>query len=147
MNDRQKKIDQLVKLAVEAELDGLDFLASFDYDQLSDGSNGIGPAWAGETVRARVTEHLSIFEPAALIHDMRNSVSDGTRGAFEAANLEFLANCLKLADAAYPWYSWKRYRARAAAYAMFAFVAGPGGWLAWLECFNKNNQTTNERKN
>ena len=146
MNDKQK-IDELVKQAVFADLDGLDFLAQFDYDTLCREYNGIGPAWAGETVRGKVTESLCLFEPAALIHDMRNSVSDGTRCAFEAANLEFLANCLKLADAAYPWYSWRRYRARAVAYAMFAFVAGPGGWLAWLECFNKNNQTTNERKN
>jgi len=36
-----KKIDALVKLAVEADLEGLDFLAQFTYAQLADGYNGI----------------------------------------------------------------------------------------------------------
>ena len=133
----ETEIDELLKIAVEAKLDGLDFLSSFTYEQLADGYNGIGPEWAGEKVRGWVTGHFALFAPAALVHDLRNYRSDGTRKAFSYANLEFLANCLKLADAAYPWYSWRRYRARAAAHIAYDFVAGPGGWKAWRDCYEK----------
>ena len=135
----EKKIDELVKAAVLAGLDGVEFLQQFDYATLCREYNGIGPEWAGETARGWVTRHFSLFEPAALIHDMRNYKSDGSRFCFNFANLEFLENCLKLADAKYPWWSWRRYRARLAAHAFYDFVRGPGGWKAWMECYNKRN--------
>ena len=132
MND-EKKIDALVKRAVDAGLEGLDFLASFSYDTLAREYNGIGPEWAGEYLRDLVTDFLSLFEPAALIHDMRNSVADGSQHGFHFANGEFLLNCLKLAKRRYAWWHWRRYRAIAAANAMFDFVEGVGGWKAWIE--------------
>ena len=135
----EKKIDELVKAAVLAGLDGVEFLQQFDYATLCREYNGIGPEWAGETARGWVTRHFSLFEPAALIHDMRNYKSDGSRFCFNFANLEFLENGLKLADAKYPWWSWRRYRARLAAHAFYDFVRGPGGWKAWMECYNKRN--------
>lgn len=138
--ENETKIDELVKTATTAELEGLDFLSDFGYDELAREYNGIGPEWAGAEVREKITAHLSLFEPAALIHDMRNFKSDGLRRAFDRANDEFLHNCLKLADAAYPWYSWKRYRARAAAHLAYDFVAGPGGWKAWMDCWLKKGK-------
>ena len=132
-----EEIDKLMSAAVEAGLEGLDFMAEFDYATLEREYNGIGPEWAGEAVRGRLTERLALFEPAALIHDMRNFRSDGTRRAFNFANYEFLENCKKLADRAYPWYSWRRYRARAAALLAFDFVSGPGGWKAWNDCYKR----------
>ena len=133
-------IDELVTAANAAGLDGLEFLGLFDRATLAREYNGIGPEWAGEKIRAKVTQHLGLFEPAALIHDLRNYESDGTRRAFNYANFEFLGNCLKIANRTYPWYSWRRYRAHAAAHAMFDFVSGPGGWTAWLDCYNKNQK-------
>ena len=139
-----EKIDSLVARAVEVKLDGIDFLSSFNYATLKREYNGIGPEWAGAAVREKVTQHLGLFEPAALIHDMRNYKSDGSRFGFNFANIEFLTNCLKLADAAYPWYSWKRYRARAAAHIAYDFVSGPGGWKAWQDCHERNLTLTQQ---
>lgn len=141
----ETKINELVKAAVLAGLDGVEFLQEFDYAALCREYNGIGPEWAGAPVREKTTRWFAVFEPAALIHDMRNYRSDGTRHGFNFANLEFLENCLKLADDAYPWYSWRRYRARAVAHLLFDFVRGPGGWMAWADC-NARNLSRNERR-
>lgn len=142
----EKKIDELIKAAVFAELDGIEFLQGFDYSTLCREYNGIGPEWAGETVRGKLTEHLALFEPAALIHDMRYDDSDGSRYGFNFANLEFRENCFKLARAAYPWYSWRRYRAYLAAEALFSAVASEAGWVAYLESFSKKRQTQKEEQ-
>ena len=135
-------IDRVVKAAVEANLDGLDFLSNFSYEELAAGYNGIGPEFLPSAVRDRITKYLSLFAPAAMIHDMRTDASDGSREKFLAANDEFRRNCLKLANRAYPWYNWKRYRARAAAQVLFDFVSADSfGLKAWLDASRKNLQT------
>lgn len=134
----KSKIDALVKAAVLAGLDGVEFIQSFDYATLCREYNGIGPEWAGAKVRDKVTKYLAVFEPAALIHDMRNYKSDGSGKGFYYANMEFLENCLKLADHAYPWWNWRRYRARLVAHALYDFVRGDGGWKAWIDCYEKS---------
>ncbi len=139
------EIDALMSAAVEAGLDGLDFMAEFDYDQLADGYNGIGPEFLGPELRAKATAHLALFEPAALIHDMRNDVGDGTRYAFNYANIEFRENCEKLAKAAYPWWSWRRYRALAVSRLLYDFVSGQPGWVAWCEASRKNAARKEQR--
>ena len=133
-----EKILDLIEEARRAGLDGLDFLARFDLATLAREYNGIGPEWAGENARDWATAKFRIFEPAALIHDLRNYESDGTERGFHFANGEFVLNCLKLADRTYGWYDWRRYRARALAQLLFDFVEGPGGWRAWLEAHEKN---------
>ena len=136
---RAAEIDELLKIAVEAKLEGLDFLASFTYEQLSDGYNGIGPEFLTPAVREKVSDFLHIFKPAAVGHDLRNEMSDGTRESFHAANDEFYRNCRKLADYYYPWYSRRRYRARAAALVLYGFVSAEHfGWRAWLEAKNRH---------
>ena len=137
----KEMIDALVKAAVFAELDGCDFLATFDYAEIQREYNGIGPEWLPEAWRAKASDMLELFAPAALIHDMRYSASDGTRFSFNSANIEFRDNCLKLANDRYPWYSWKRYRARAVALLLFDFVASPGGWVAWMQAAGTNGTT------
>ena len=134
----EAKIDSLVKTAVLAELDGVEFIQGFDDSTLCREYNGIGPERAGETVRAKVTQYLTLFEPAALIHDMRNYMSDGFLKGFSFANMEFHENCLKLADHAYPWWNWRRYRARIVAHALYDFVRSEGGWKAWTDCYERN---------
>ena len=134
----EAKIYELVKAAVLAELDGVEFLQSLDYATLCREYNGIGPAWAGAELRGLATRYLALFEPAALIHDLRNFRSDGTRAGFNYANIEFHENCLRLADAKYPWWSWRRYRARIVAHALYDFVRDPGGWKAWQDCHERN---------
>ena len=138
MAKSKEDIEELLKIAVAADLEGLDFLYSFDRATLCREYNGIGPEWAGAPIRAKVTQYLTIFEPAALGHDMRNYMSDGSRKGFNYANMEFHENCLKLADHAYPWRNWRRYRARLVAHALYDFVRGDGGWKAWRDCYERN---------
>ena len=136
-NASQKKaeIDELLKIAVAANLEGLDFLSQFTYDQLADGYNGIGPEFLKPKVRAAVSGFLHIFKPAAVGHDLRNELSDGTRESFNAANDEFYRNCLKLADYYYKGKDSRRWhRARAVADILYRCVCAENfGWRAWLE--------------
>lgn len=136
------EINELRSLAVNAELMGSEWLYGYDAEVLAREYNGIGPEWAGEKFRSVATRHFELFEPAALIHDMRNYVSDGSEESFHKANLEFYRNCILLAKQKYPFWNWKRYRAIAVAQMFFDFVDGPCGWRAWLDCYNK--KTPNE---
>lgn len=137
--DKGKKemIDAAVRRAFLVELDGCDFLASFDYEEIAREYNGIGPSWLKEEIRKKISRYLEIFIPAALIHDMRYSLSDGMRAAFNFANYEFRDNCLKLADAAYPFWNWRRYRARAVAVILFDCVSSEAGWMTWRWAYEK----------
>ena len=130
-----KEIKELLTIAEDANLEGLDFLATFTFEQLCDGYNGIGPEFLKPDVREKVSEFLHIFKPAAVGHDLRNEMSDGTRKSFRAANDEFLRNCLKLADYYYKDKDARRHlRARAAARVLYGFVSAElFGWRAWLE--------------
>lgn len=140
-----EKVEELCALAFNYELDGM---IVFDHgaDVLAREYNGIGPEYLPADLRDKITDWLAVFEPAALIHDMRNYMSDGYSKAFHYANDEFLANCRKCAAARYPWYSWKRYRAYAVAKLLFKFVDGPFGWKAWMDCYNRKQQKQQEVK-
>lgn len=135
---KEKHVAELLEKAAALELAGVEWAAGLGFAVVCREYNGIGPEWAGAAIRAKVTKYLALFEPAALIHDLRNYKSDGMRYGFNYANFEFLANCRALANAAYPWYSWRRYRARAIAYALYDFVSGEGGWKAWMDCYERN---------
>lgn len=134
----EAEIDALMTTAVEAGLDGLDFMAGFTYEQLAAGYNGIGPSFLTDRQRENLTRYLSLFAPAALIHDMRYDVSDGSRRGFNYANFEFRANCYSLAAQTYGVFNWRRYRAYAVAELLFTAVASQAGWVAWREAFTKN---------
>ena len=129
-----EKIESLIAKGVEAELYGMDFVQGLDLETVRESYNGIGPEFLDPEVREKVSELLSIFEPAALVHDLRNEFSDGMRKNFEYANDEFLKNCLKLADYNYCFINPRRYRARAVARILYKFVSAENfGWRAWLE--------------
>ena len=129
--------DEVVDKAVRLNLSGVELFAQLGASVIRREYNGIGPEFFPAELRAKVTAWLSLFEPAALIHDLRNYRSDGMRWAFNYANTEFLDNCRVCADDAYPWYSWRRYRARIVARLLYDFVSGPAGWVAWTDCYNK----------
>ena len=91
-------------------------------------------------MRDRLTERLAVFEAAFLIHDLRYADSNGSTGAFNAANDELLENCLILADRNYGWWNWRRYRARALA--RLIYEAGVAfGWKAWTDAATAKSQT------
>lgn len=135
--DRLAYIAALIETALAVGLDGADWANRYGLAWLSDAYNGIGPERWPPDLRAKVTNWLHIFEPASLIHDAETTESDGMRKAFYEANARFLVNCLKLANWWYPWYSWKRYRARAIAHVLFECVNGDQGWNSWQRAHRK----------
>ena len=136
-----EKITSLIGKGIEAELFGMDFVQSLDLETVRDSYNGIGPEFLDGDTRAKVTEHLALFEPAALVHDLRNEFSDGTRYSFNFANYEFLQNCRKLADLEYGWYNPRRYVARHVAHLLYVAVSAEKfGWRAWLEAKERHEK-------
>ena len=138
--NREAHVAGLLQSALSAGLMGADWASEHGLAWLVEAYNGIGPEFLGEDLRAKSTAWFRIFEPAAMIHDARNHVSDGSTANFIYANQEFRCNCLILADRAYPWWNWKRYCARVIADALFDFVSSPAGWRAWLEAHAKTNR-------
>ena len=140
-----KKIHELTDAARVARLDGFDFIEKLGVNVLCREYNGIGPEFLPPVLRDKVTAFLAIFEPAALIHDLRNYKSDGTRYAFNYANMEFFINCRKCAARKYPWWNWKRYRAYFIARHLYNFVSGSPGWKAWMDCYEKTHNNPKEQ--
>lgn len=139
-DDRLAEVAGLLQQALCAGLMGAEWAAAKGFRWLAEAYNGIGPEFFGEDLRKKTSRWFAIFKPAALIHDGRNHVSDGTRKNFDLANIEFRFNCFILADRAYPWWNWKRYRARLVADALYDFVSSPAGWKAWLEAHEARAQ-------
>lgn len=104
-----KTIAQLIELAARHDLAGREILAEFSEDELKKIYNGLGPDRFPKWLRTIVTEANGLFEPAALIHDVRYHIG-GTRDDFTAANNEFRLNCYALVCAAYAWYDPRRYK-------------------------------------
>ena len=132
------KVEELIEKAKSLGLSGVGFLSGHTVDEVSSWYNGIGPQFLPCELRDKVTDWLGLFEPAAMIHDMRFEMSDGSREMFDFANGEFYANCRKCADAAYGWLNWRRYRAYAVAELMNEFVCGLPGWKAWTDAHEAN---------
>ena len=128
---RRAHVAELVIAAREARLEGVELLDG-DTDALAAEYNGIGPEFLPDEIRDEVTRFLALFEPAALIHDLRYSRADGSREGFETANMEFHGNCLKLARAKYPWWRFVSRRvAEKTAFALYKAVSSYFGWVAY----------------
>ena len=77
--------------------------------------------------------------PAALGHDLRNELGDGTREGFCAANEEFLRNCIRLAAYHCRDDYRRRNRAVSAAIVLYEFVSADRfGWRAWQEAKDRH---------
>ena len=139
MSSLSKTIDLMIEVN-RLELGGMDFVEGFGLETLAREYNGIGPAFFPDKLREQTTKFLSLFEPAALIHDLRNFRSDGSEEQFHAANDEFLANCRRCVEDKYAWWNLKRYRGYAVAKLLYEFVDGPAGWRAWMDCYERNKK-------
>lgn len=133
------EIDNLIYIASVVQLDGLDFARTFTVDEIAASFNGIGADWMSDKLRGKLTDWLGLFAPAAMIHDLRYTKSDGKRYGFNFANIEFHNNCLKLARWAYPiWRFLRRCLAENSALALYKAVCSEGGWKAWTDAAEKN---------
>ena len=133
----EKEIAKLMDAAMLADCD-LGCTACLSDERIASLYNGCGPEWLPAAAREKLTSVLSIFEPAFVIHDVDYSQADGSTYAFTAANDRLEANCLKLADRAYPWYSWRRYSARLAAIEI-ASLCRRYGWHPYTQAQKKGN--------
>ena len=138
MYDR-KTVRKIIEHGRAAEIDALELL-SLPLDEIVAEYNGVGPAMMPESWREKATEHLRIFLPAVAQHDLRYSRGDRTRSDWRSANMQFLYNCLKLANIEYAVSDWRRYRAWAAAFALYRAVATEIGRAAYLEGCNTNTK-------
>ena len=141
--NKEAHVAELIEKAKASGLEGCDWLAQFTLEEIARGYNGIGPEFLPEWLRGIISDRLALFEPCAVIHDMRNDVADGTRASFLLANDEFRRNCLRMAELAYPQQpgaedDLKRARAKAVAEILYCFVSADGfGWRAWLEAHER----------
>lgn len=131
--ETMEEINRLVGIAVRERLDGVYWLLSLDRNLVRESYNGIGPEFLRASIRSLVTKWFGLLGPAAVIHDLRNEFSDGTKEKFHEANREFLVNCLKLIEAEYPNGGVKKRAAQRTAFLFFLFVDGDPGWRAWNE--------------
>ena len=135
MQENLKHVAALYETAVKADLD-LGMAASLSDDRLAELYNGCGPEWLPARIREKLTRLLALFEPAFLIHDCDYSAANGSTGDWAVANDRLEANCLRLANYTYPWYSWRRYRARLAALEI-ASLCRRYGWTAYVSAAKK----------
>lgn len=103
-----KHVQELLKKIEEAKLQGREILRSYLTCEISEIYNGIGPDRFPDWLREIITKTAGIFEPAALIHDVRYQIG-GTKKDFTRANTEFKKNCYKLVKKEYGWWNPKRY--------------------------------------
>ena len=133
-----KEIEELIATARAANLEGVELLNG-DPEAIALVYNGIGPEEWPEEWRRAITRCFDIFQPAALIHDLRFTYASGTRRDFNYANVEFHNNCLKLARFSIPWWRvLRRFLADGSALAFYEAVSSPFGWNAYVKATSKN---------
>ena len=139
-------VAQLLDEAREAGLDGYAQANAKGLAWCTERYNGCGPECLRPRARAKLTSYLALFAPAFMLHDCDFAESDGKMASFHAANERLRVNCLKLADRAYAWWNWKRYRARLAADLIADLCDSIFGFYSWEEAhmqrtqYNKENQ-------
>ena len=133
-----KEIEELIATARAAKLEGVEVLNG-DPEAIALVYNGIGPEEWPEEWRRAITRCFDLFQPAALIHDLRFTYANGTRRDFNFANIEFHNNCLKLARFSIPWWRvLRRFLADGSALAFYEAVSSQFGWDAYVKATSKN---------
>ena len=129
-----EQIAALRELAEAWDLDGRELLE--DTEAVKRDCNGIGAEWMGKYIRGALDKVNPTLRPTAAVHDRRYAEGNSRRqypseeSARRAADMEFLENGLKSADARYGWYDFRRYRVREQARKLYAALR-IGGKPAW----------------
>lgn len=122
-----EQIEELRERAESWDLAGRELLS--DTEAVRRDCNGIGAEWMGKYLRDAVSIVNPTLELAAMIHDRRYAIG-GDEAARRAADMEFLENGLKSANARYGWYDLRRYRVREQARKFYTVLRVAGG-AAW----------------
>lgn len=113
-----------------ADLEGREILALYTDTELRLIYNRLGPDSFPAWLREAISDLNRWLEPAALIHDVEWSESDGTREGFTASNKRLRENGHRLARFLYAWYDPRRYlyTNRASRFSNYCQLLG---WHAW----------------
>ena len=120
---------ELIQKAYSLNLEGVHILDKYSVEEIGKIYNGIGPDRFPDWLRKIVTESASLFEAAALIHDVEYD-EGGTREQFTAANDRFRRNCYTLVKDRYGWYDIRRYlwMNKARRWSNYCQLFGWDGW-------------------
>ena len=122
-----QQIEELRERAEAWDLAGRKLLE--DTEAVRRDCNGIGAEWMGKYLRGAVSALNPTLELAAMIHDRRYAIG-GDSIDRTYADMDFLENGLRSADARYGWYDLRRYRVREQA-RKFYTILRVAGWSAW----------------
>ncbi len=120
----------LRRLCAACELENRSILDKYTDAELAHIYNGIGPEWFPQWLRKVMDALHPSLAPAAFIHDVEWSESDGSRAAFDMSNARFRRNGLKLAAMVFEWWRPRRYKVMWDA-VKFALACQCFGWRAW----------------
>ncbi|OQA82184.1 MAG: hypothetical protein BWY31_03326 [Lentisphaerae bacterium ADurb.Bin242] len=120
------EILQLIRKAVECELEGTWIFQRYTMAELAEIYNGIGPDWIPEKLRRFCTKWGWLFEPAALIHDVEYFLG-GSEEDFQNSNERFKRNGIKLARAEFS--AWNPCR--------FVWISRARRWGNWCRIFGR----------
>ena len=117
-------------LANAAELEGREVLEKYTDTELRLLYNRLGPDSFPAWLRNAISDVNHWLEPAALIHDVEWSESDGTRETFTASNRRLRENGHRLARFFFAWHDPLRYlyTNRASRFSNYCQLFG---WSAW----------------
>lgn len=132
-------VEKMLDLCRRYGLSGYDFAKSFPKEQLAQDFNGIGPEWFPEALRKAMDDLSASLLPAAFIHDIRWSHSDGTKKAFNDSNDELEENGITIAKELYCFINPKRYLLKLEAKA-FAKLCKQYGRSAFEEAYQKSKR-------
>lgn len=122
-------IIRCLKIIEQQNLKGKEIVKDFTISEIEAIYNGLGPDRFPDWLREIITLASGLFEPAALIHDLRFHLG-GTKADFTAANLEFRENCYTLVNAKYSWYDPRRYTWRFRAWRYYNYCED-FGWSGY----------------
>lgn len=143
-----EKARELLAECEKYSLEGTDFAKSFPVETVAADYNGVGPGWLWYVLRLALSCIYACIECIAFIHDIRFAHSDGTRGAFVAANSELKRNGFKVAEAKFGSWDPRRYAVEALVLRMY-YACRFFGWSAFCAAYaekNNNQQTKQEDK-
>lgn len=133
MRYSQIEAENLHMKAVKYGLSGAELLK--DSDTVIRECNGIGADWMPDCMRTLCTKLNFIMEVPAAIHDIRYA-----RGVAKtdknAADMEFLTNCIKVINNEYAWWNPWRYIMSRRAVRYYTYLQLFGG-TAWEEARRK----------
>jgi len=123
-------IADLRALCVAADLEGREVLDPYTDTELRLLYNRLGPDSFPAWLRNALSDINSWLEPAALIHDVEWSRSDGTREGFTASNNRLRRNGHRLAVHLFRWYDPRRYlyQNRASRFSNYCQLFGFSAW-------------------